>query len=150
MMETPAMMQYPKKLLCPCSNNSSNTPKLFSQCCARFIVQAALPESAVELMRSRYSAYVLEEETYLALTWHPSTRPSSPIIAVNDGVKWTGLVLLGHHQTGDSASVEFIAHYKIHGRAQQLHEISRFVREDQRWFYLDGSFPEKITKTIKG
>jgi SEC-C motif-containing protein len=42
--------------------------------------------------------------------------------------------------------VEFVARFKVNGRAQRLHEISNFVREEteggQRWFYVDGSFPE--------
>ena len=41
----------------------------------------------------------------------------------------------------DRDTVEFVARYKVNGRAQRLHEVSRFVREDGRWFYLDGSFP---------
>jgi SEC-C motif-containing protein len=42
----------------------------------------------------------------------------------------------------DHASVEFVARYKVKGRAHRLHEVSRFVREGGRWFYVDGSFPE--------
>ncbi len=143
------MMSYSKKLLCPCSQNNqhnhNNQQVLFSQCCARFIVDAALPQNAVELMRSRYSAYVLGVEDYLQSTWHPSTRPASPIIDQQETIKWIKLVVLQHQQSdnNDNASVEFIAHYKIQGRAHKLHEISRFVREDGRWFYLNGTFPEK-------
>ncbi len=137
-------MSYPKKLLCPCGGN--NHPKqqtLFAQCCARFVVDAALPQQAVELMRSRYSAYVLGIEDYLQSTWHPSTRPASPIIDQQEAIKWIKLVVLRHQQSDnrDNATVEFIAHYKIQGRAHELHEISRFVRENDRWFYLNGTFP---------
>ena len=141
------MTQYPKKLLCPCHNNQQTSlPLLFSQCCARFIVEATVPQHAVELMRSRYSAYVLGVESYLQSTWHPSTRPTGVIIDQQDAIKWIKLVVLQHHQmdnTDNNASVEFIAHYKIQGRAHKLHEISRFVREDGRWFYLNGSFPKE-------
>jgi SEC-C motif-containing protein len=38
----------------------------------------------------------------------------------------------------DSATVDFVARSKLGGRAHRLHELSRFVREDGRWFYLDG------------
>jgi SEC-C motif-containing protein len=41
-------------------------------------------------------------------------------------------------QDGDHAIVEFVARYKVNGRAHRLHEVSRFVREDGRWFYVDG------------
>jgi len=97
-------------------------------------------------MRSRYSAYVLRNEKYLKSTWYKSTRPSEPMFADNDGMKWMDLMVCKHEQDGNWATVEFIARYKLGGRACRLHEISRFVREDCRWFYLDGYFPENSSK----
>ncbi len=91
-------------------------------------------------MRSRYTAYTLGNEAYLQATWHPSTRPAE--MATDDGAKWLGLEVRKHLPAGDAATVEFVARYKLGGRAHRLHEISRFVREDGRWFYIDGSFPE--------
>ena len=38
-------------------------------------------------------------------------------------------------------TVEFRAHSVRDGRAGTQHEISRFVRENGRWFYLDGISP---------
>ncbi|CRI66812.1 conserved hypothetical protein [Thiocapsa sp. KS1] len=38
--------------------------------------------------------------------------------------------------------VAFVARYKVDGRAQRLHETSRFVKEDWRWFYLEGVAPD--------
>ena len=89
-------------------------------------------------MRSRYSAYVLKLEDYLLATWHPDTRPSELDLAA-DGSKWLGLEVKKHAQQDDThATVEFVARYRIAGRGHRLHEISRFVRADGRWFYLDG------------
>jgi len=89
-------------------------------------------------MRSRYSAFVLDLTDYLLATWHASTRPSS--IAPNEtGVKWLGLEVRRHHLVdADHAEVEFVARSKLAGRAHRLHELSRFLREDGRWFYVDG------------
>lgn len=91
-------------------------------------------------MRSRYSAYVLRLEGYLLSSWHTSTRPKSLDLAAETPVpKWLGLKLLRHESKGDSAIVEFVAKFKVGGgSAQGLHELSRFVREDGRWFYVDG------------
>jgi len=90
-------------------------------------------------MRSRYSAYVHRLETYLLATWHTGTRPSSPLFDRADNPRWLGLEIKRHETTGsDSAIVEFVARYRIGGRAHRLHESSRFVREDGRWFYVDG------------
>jgi SEC-C motif domain protein len=87
-------------------------------------------------MRSRYSAYVLDKADYVLATWHPSTRP--PSMGLVPGVKWLGLELRRHVPDGDRAVVEFVARNKLGGRAQRLHETSRFVREGGRWYYVDG------------
>ena len=74
---------------------------------------------------------------YLRQTWHPSTRPAA--LDFEPGLRWLGLQVLAHQVIDDRhASVEFVARSKRGGRAHRLHEISRFVREDGRWFYLDG------------
>jgi len=92
---------------------------------------------AQALMRSRYSAYVLDEIEYLLQTWHPATRP--PALAPNEpGTKWLGLEVRRHdRQDAEHETVEFVARVRLHGRASRLHEVSRFVREDGRWLYVD-------------
>ena len=89
-------------------------------------------------MRSRYSAYVLGLEDYLLATWHASTRPAALNLAAAVAPKWLGLEVRAHAASGDAATVEFVARCRIGGRAQRMHEISRFVREDGRWYYVDG------------
>ncbi len=95
-------------------------------------------------MRSRYSAYALVQGrgnplrpllAYLMETWHPSTAPGDLELGP---MNWTGLDVLHQEASGDAAVVEFIAHYKVDGRAGKLHEVSRFVREGGAWLYVDG------------
>jgi SEC-C motif-containing protein len=94
-------------------------------------------------MRSRYSAYALRLEPYLLSSWHHSTRPAALDLSAAN-TKWLALEVKKHIcGSADSATVEFVARYKIGGRAARLHEVSRFVREDGRWFYLDGEFNEQ-------
>lgn len=91
-------------------------------------------------MRSRYAAYVLKLEDYLLATWHASTRPSELDLAADDS-KWLGLEVRAHLiQDETHATVDFVARYRIAGRGHRLHELSRFVREDGRWYYVDGEF----------
>lgn len=120
---------------CPCGGAT------YASCCGRYIDGGEPAPTAEQLMRSRYSAYVLRNESYLKATWHASTRPADTITQ-DDGTKWLGLDVRKHVPGGDAATVEFVARYKLGGRAHRLHEVSRFVREDGRWFYVDGSFPE--------
>ena len=91
-------------------------------------------------MRSRYTAYTQGREDYLLATWHPSTRPSAPLgLADDTATKWLGLEVRRHEpRDAEHAIVEFVARYKVGGRAHRLHETSRFVRENGRWFYVDG------------
>lgn len=93
-------------------------------------------------MRSRYTAYVLGLEAYLLDTWHASTRPASLDLAVDAALKWQGLTITTAWQKADQGGVEFCARYKVNGRAEKLHEASRFVLENDRWYYLDGLIEE--------
>lgn len=89
-------------------------------------------------MRSRYVAYVQGRADYLIGTWHPSTRPAA-LDLERDPVRWIGLQVRRVVDGGPAHSegiVAFVARYKIGGRAHRLEEVSRFVREDGRWFYL--------------
>ena len=95
-------------------------------------------------MRSRYSAYALAQGRtpcspaivdYLMQTWHPSTAPGELELGP---LNWTGLEIVHEQASGDAGVVEFVAHHKVNGRAATLHEMSRFVREDGAWHYVDG------------
>ncbi len=92
-------------------------------------------------MRSRYSAYVLGLIDYLLATWHPSTSPGELELAP---VKWLGLEVRHAALSGDAGVVEFVARLKDSGRAQRMHEISRFVREAGQWYYIDGQAPDEL------
>ncbi|MCI1015235.1 hypothetical protein HWE04_15365 [Herbaspirillum sp. C7C2] len=127
---------------CPCGQPS------FDKCCGRFITGGQVPATAELLMRSRYSAYALRDEAYLRATWFPETLPDEELTSETD-VKWIGLEIKKHqHAAGsDAATVEFVARFKVGGKAHRLHEISNFVRQpdgegQMRWYYVDGSFPE--------
>lgn len=93
-------------------------------------------------MKSRYSAYVLKLEDYLLNTWHPTTRPEKGLFSEAPLPQWMGLKVIQSNESDNRGQVEFIAIYKIQGKAHRLHEISQFIKEDGRWYYVDGEFPE--------
>ncbi|MFH8570450.1 YchJ family protein [Streptomyces sp. NPDC017993] len=118
---------------CPCGRAET-----YRECCAPFHRGSAAAPTAERLMRSRYSAFAVGDAGYLLRTWHPSTRPEG--LDFEPAQRWTGLDILG--TTGGSAfhaegTVEFRAHYSLHGDTGSQHENSRFVREDGRWVYVD-------------
>ena len=92
-------------------------------------------------MRSRYTAFTLKNEHYLLGTWHASTRPGDMGFANSGPVKWMGLTIIRTEAGGkhdERGWVEFAARCKVNGKAEKLHETSRFVKEDGIWFYVDG------------
>ena len=140
----------PSPSTCPCGGAT------YASCCEPYITGQAVPPTAETLMRSRYTAYTRRDEAYLRATWHASTRPPEPILRDDENPKWLGLEIksalrlrkrkanLLESESADT--VEFVARYKVGGRAHRLHEVSHFVRETAdgvaRWYYVDGSFPD--------
>ena len=122
--------------VCPCGRATARgAPLPLADCCGPFLAGAAAP-TAEQLMRSRYTAYVLGRVAYVLATWHASMRPAELSL---DAHKWLGLEVRSHTLSGpDAAEVEFVARFRVGGKAVRQHERSRFVREDGRWFYLDG------------
>ena len=122
---------------CPCGRTTAKgQPWLLEACCGRYHAGQAAPD-AESLMRSRYSAFVRGDVPYLLATWHSSQRPAE--LKLEASGKWLGLEIKQHRVTGaDTAEVEFVARFRVGGKAVRQHERSRFVREDGRWFYLHG------------
>ena len=119
---------------CPCESG-----KTYYKCCEPAHSGTQSP-TAEALMRSRYTAYVLDLEAYLLKTWADETRPIALNLNVDKSTKWLGLQIKRAEKTSETiAIVEFIARYKINGKAEKLHEISQFVRVEDCWFYLNGT-----------
>jgi SEC-C motif-containing protein len=125
---------------CPCgrrSNRRKGQAVTWAACCGPWTLDGAPAPDAESLMRSRYSAFVRGDVDYLLATWHASTRPSE--LTIEPGVKWLGLEVRAQGMTGThTAEVEFVARSRQAGRGNRLHERSRFVCEEGRWFYVDG------------
>jgi SEC-C motif-containing protein len=128
---------------CPCSSG-----KAMDVCCGPFLAGAAAP-TAEALMRSRYTAYVLARGDYLLATWHASTRPAHWDGAA--GPHWLGLeirAVTAGTAADTQGTVEFVARYRDRGRVGALHETSRFVREEGRWYYVDGTIHPAATGKV--
>lgn len=130
-------MGYPvhPSIPCPCGRGER-----LERCCGQWHAGEPAP-TAEALMRSRYSAYVLGLESYLLSTWHPDTRPEALHLASQSPKPtWLGLSVKRHEiPAPNTAIVEFVARMRIGGgSAQRMHEVSCFVREDGRWYYVDG------------
>ncbi len=129
---------------CPCGRLSlSKKPLPLADCCGRFIdhFEDMPAPDAESLMRSRYTAFVLQRADYLLATWQASRRLTQ--IEFDPAVKWLGLEVRQHRVLDAThAEVEFVARQKSPGTAAvRLHERSRFLKDGDgpgRWYYVDG------------
>jgi SEC-C motif-containing protein len=111
---------------------------MYSECCG-VLHGGATATTALELMRSRYSAFAVGDPDYLLATWHPDTRPAS--IELDPAIEWRRLRILGHTagaEADETGTVEFVAHYWDSNRGEygRQHENSSFARQGGRWFYV--------------
>lgn len=121
-----------------------NSGKVFDECCKLIISGNKIAATAQQLMRSRYSAYVIADVAYLMNSHHPATRPLKERKNIGQwakSVSWLGLEIIAT-QKGTVADhegfVEFKALYMENGQIECIHENSYFVKENNRWFYKSG------------
>ncbi len=126
-------------MLCCCGRKNKNKLLLLSQCCGRYLdhFDTMPAPDAESLMRSRYSAFVLGRADYLQKTWLDTTCPAD--LSLEPNVKWLGLEVRAYRVLSETqAEVEFVALSRLKGQPTRLHELSRFVKANGRWFYVDG------------
>ncbi len=125
-------------VLCPCGSGQS-----LDTCCQPYINGQATAPTAEGLMRSRYTAYSLGKIDYLLKTHHPAHRAHNERMVLAESIRtttWARLKVLATHQgtaQDKEGTVEFVA-YHITPSLGQIHECSRFIRQKDRWFYVDG------------
>lgn len=127
---------------CPCQSGKS-----YDLCCGRFISHQASAENAQQLMRSRYTAYVLSKVDYLIETWHVDFCPQD--LQLDEAIKWIKLDIVDYSSAGNQAVVEFEVQFLVDGRVDALHEKSQFVLERGSWLYTSGEMIEPLSKPFK-
>ncbi|MEE8059279.1 MAG: YchJ family protein [Pseudomonadales bacterium] len=138
---------------CYCGN-----PSAFKHCCGPLLSGKAIAKTAEQLMRSRFSAFCSGNIDYLISSHHPSKRKPDDQQTLTHTIsqyEWLNLKIkktskgLCHDSEGD---VEFIATYTQRAQLSQLHENSRFIKENNQWFYLDGDIfarPDKSSNSFR-
>lgn len=125
----------PAKKSCYCGSSDS-----FSECCSLYLNENKSAPTSEKLMRSRYSAYVVQNADYLIATTHISTRKNhlkSDILEWSKSNNWLKLEIINASEN----EVEFKAYYLDNQvNAHIHHEKSSFKFEKGNWFYVDGKF----------
>lgn len=128
--------------LCPCGSGLE-----YSLCCQPYLRGESLPLTSAQLMRSRYSAYVMQNADYLVATWHPQVRHETlkaDICASFTGTHWLGLSVFeeANGQVSNEEYVSFIARFEDKNGENAIIERSRFLKESGQWYYIDGTRPQ--------
>jgi SEC-C motif-containing protein len=124
---------------CPC-----NSGKPFADCCGPYITGKKRAPGPEELMRSRYTAYAMQNMPYLLETLHPGQRHDYDESGAKKWAsesEWEGLEVV-NVATGaadaDSGKVEFRATYRRDGEHLVHHEIAEFRKSGDNWYFFDG------------
>ncbi len=123
---------------CPCGSGAP-----LAECCGRFVDGRQTPETAEQLMRSRFTAYCLKRVDYIVETTHPDTRTrnlNGEVAETADQLQWSNLQVLSTNQgqaKDKIGKVIFEADYVYNGKQEKHHERSRFRRFEGKWKYLD-------------
>lgn len=126
-------------LSCPCG-----TGKKYSECCEPFIKGTRKPETAVELMRSRYTAFARGEISYLKASLAPEEQKTFDMKSTVDWSKkskWLGLEIMDVKKGGPNdkeGTVEFTAKYSFDGKNLEHHEVAQFRKSNDQWHFVDG------------
>ena len=121
--------------LCVCGSGLD-----YGQCCFPYHLGEQLPTTAEALMRSRFTAYALRNTDYILKTWAGGVQPDK-IDFSKDPITWQLLEIVATKKGGSKdtkGTVEFKAFYEQDGDERVLHELSRFVKVNGRWLYVDG------------
>lgn len=131
---------------CPCGGG-----KAFADCCKLILKDHSAAKTAEQLMRSRYTAFTLGDNKYLLKSWAQSTRPET-IQADDPALHWLGLEVKeceGGLENDTTGTVTFTARFLSSGHFCQLHECSRFIREERHWYYRDGESSSERHKVAR-
>ena len=125
--------------LCPCTSK-----KPYDRCCGPFHAGRTAPETAEQLMRSRFSAYAMAKVNYLIAT-RPEDKRSEEnreeLAQYCKSVSCVGLKIVSKELGGRDDStgiVTFHASLQTNGRRSLHIETSHFARENGKWVYVDG------------
>lgn len=126
---------------CPCG-----TGKTYMDCCGLFISHQKIPSTPEELMRSRYTAYSLANIDYII---HTMKSPAADHFDAEEACEWAkkaswaGLDVIKTQYDDNKGLVEFRARYSLNGNENILHELSEFICENGKWYYVNGIQPTK-------
>ncbi|SJL82902.1 hypothetical protein VPAL9027_00843 [Vibrio palustris] len=125
---------------CQCGSSA-----LYAECCGPVHHDPSRASTPEQLMRARYCAHALGLVDFVVNTYHPSCQAEQERAAIAASIQneWQGLEVIGYSAGShdNEGFVHFKAYFDDNSQTHCLEENSRFLREDGRWYYIDGEFP---------
>lgn len=130
---------------CPCGST-----KKYKKCCKTFHDNISIPKTALELMKSRYCAYAVSNANYIISTSHEKNIDFSTdlnswqkdILSFCTNTKFERLEIIDFIEDEIESFVTFKAYLFQNNQDVSFVEKSRFLKENDKWFYVDGKFLE--------
>ncbi len=117
----------------------------FEKCCQPILKGEQKAANAKILMRSRFTAYVLKDYSYIFNTYAEAQRLQLSVKVLSQSAQstdWLSLQIINHRAELTSAQVEFKAYYKVDSCFYVMHELSEFILENNSWRYTTGKMLE--------
>jgi peptide deformylase len=136
--------QHDETMSCPCQSGEQ-----YKKCCQPFHL-GKKPDTALQLMRSRFSAYALCMPDYIIHTTHPASPQFChdtkewvrKISEFSTHTEFKGLEVLSSQESGSFATVTFIAHLVQDGKDVSFTEKSYFEKVKDQWLYRSGQLSQ--------
>jgi SEC-C motif domain protein len=126
-----------KNIPCPCGSGLT-----ISECCGPYLLgNKIVDDTPINVLKTRFTAFVLADGEYILKTWHKLYRPKTKakIISIESkSCKYTKLEIIHDEINEDSGKIEYIARYRKGVIFGYIHEIANFKKEGNEWFYTDG------------
>lgn len=128
-------------MLCYCHSN-----KEYEDCCQPIIIKKKNAHTPEELMRSRYTSFILKNFDHLLATHDPKTKNEFDLKANQtwaNTVQFTKLEIIKSKEAENQGIVEFKAYYTdLKTKQNQVHhELSQFRKENGHWYFSSGTTP---------
>ena len=126
--------------ICPCGSGAA-----YADCCELVITGARPAETAEQLMRARYSAFVGVQTDFIFATTHPDHRKGydhAGTKAWAESAVWEGLEIVDCQRGGEGdadGEVEFIARFREKGVLREHHERAQFEKDKGAWFFTEAT-----------
>ena len=142
-------MKFSPNDICPCGSL-----KKYKKCCKPFHDKITFPKTALELMKSRFSAFAVLIADYIIFTTHENNSDyisdlkswNQDIMNFSKNTRFERLEILDFIEGEVESFVTFKATLFQDNTDISFIEKSRFLKAEGIWKYVDGQFIEEGQK----